>query len=112
MTATIYSRSRGITIRCNWPGCECRYTTGLVRIRNHRNAAVSLGWIRGLHKRSTGSPVTGTGQASNAKWDICPEHAPLEHAEFVKRKAELDAKRIKRDEKRKIRDQMLKQALS
>lgn len=110
MSAEKLSRERGVILHCNYDGCKASMATASTLVSAVRGYAASVGWIRGLRKRSSGSAKTGTGQKANLRWDICPGCAPAERLEAAQRMEASAERRAKRDASRKAKDAKTKDA--
>jgi hypothetical protein len=106
MTVTIHPRESGATVRCG--RCSHSLTTGQIQVKLIRAYAASLGWIRGLRKSKWKPPGEEYMLPANRRQDICPACAPAEREECDLRRR-LDAERkVKRDTKRKERDEIMR----
>lgn len=110
MSAEKLSRERGVILHCNYDGCKESVYTASVLASTVRWHAASIGWIRGMRKRSSGNAETGTGQRANLKWDICPMHAKFERLANERRMAASAERRARRDASRKVKDAKLKES--
>ena len=108
MSVNILSRQRGAIIKCN--RCGQTLTTGQIKVKIIRSYAKSIGWIRGLLKRSTGSSETETGERANGRHDLCPACAPAEKQRAEDRKAVADARRAARTARVRLTSEQKREA--